>query len=159
MIASRVPWWLAVGGLALAARLFYRFAAAEPLLFAHPYNYFHGALRILHHPDPLAFVWTSDVWHVWLGPWTIAPLYYLFVAAVLRLTGHLLAIQILQFVFDAGVAVATAFLGRRIAGPRGTWVGVAYALNFHAIEQSASTLTESAGLKLSWNRKLTKFTP
>lgn len=143
MITSRVPWWLAVGGLALAARLFYRFAAAEPLLFAHPYNYFHGALRILHHPDPWTFVWTSDVWHVWLGPWTIAPLYYLFVAAILGLTGHLLAIQILQFVFDAGVAVATGFLGRRIAGPRGTWVGVAYALNFHAIEQSASTLTEN----------------
>ena len=80
--AGRVPWWLAVSGLALAARLFYRFSADEPLLFAHPYNYFYGALRILDHPDPLRFILTSDAWHQWLGPWTIAPLYYLFVAGV-----------------------------------------------------------------------------
>jgi hypothetical protein len=138
-----VPWWLAVGWLALAARLFYRFAAGEPLLFAHPYNYFHGALRILEHPDPLRFIWTSDAWHQWLGPWTIAPLYYLLVAGVLAITGHLLPLQVLQFVLDAGVAVAAAGLGRRIAGPRGVWAGVVYALNFHAIEQSASTLTEN----------------
>jgi hypothetical protein len=141
--AGRVPWWLAVGGLALAARLFYRFAADEPLLFAHPYNYFHGALRILEHPDPLRFIWTSDAWHQWLGPWTIAPLYYLFVAAVVAATGHLLPLQVLQFLLDAGVAVAAAGLGRRIAGPRGAWAGVVYALNFHALEQSASTLTEN----------------
>jgi hypothetical protein len=141
--AGRVPWWAAVAALALGARLFYRFAADEPLLFAHPYNYFHGALRILQNPDPLGFIWTSDVWHQWLGPWTIAPLYYLFVAAVLGATGHLLPLQILQFALDAGVAVATAALGRRIAGPRGAWAGVVYALNFHAIEQSASTLTEN----------------
>ena len=132
-----------MGALALAARLFYRFAAHEPLLFAHPYNYFHGALRILEHPEPLRFIWTSDAWHQWLGPWTIAPLYYLFVAGVVAATGHLLPLQILQFVLDACVAVAAAALGRRIAGPRGVWAGVVYALNFHAIEQSASTLTEN----------------
>jgi hypothetical protein len=143
LLAGRVPWWAAVGGLALAARLIYRFAAAEPLLFAHPYNYFHGALRIIQDPDPVGFIWTSDVWHQWLGPWTIAPLYYLFVAAIVAATGHLLPVQILQFVLDAGVAVATAGLGRRIAGPRGAWAGVVYALSFHAIEQSASTLTEN----------------
>ena len=129
--------------MALAARLVYRFAADEPLLFAHPYNYFHGALRILENADPLGFIWTSDAWHQWLGPWTIAPLYYLFVTAVLAATGHLLPLQILQFVLDSAVAVATAGLGRRIAGPRGVWAGVVYALNFHAIEQSASTLTEN----------------
>ena len=141
--ARRVPWWAAVGVLALAARLFYRFAADEPLLFAHPYNYFHGALRILEHPDPLRFVVSSDAWHQWLGPWTIAPLYYLLVAAVLAVTGHLLPLQILQFALDAGVAVAAGGLGRRIAGRRGVWAGVVYALDFHAIEQSASTLTEN----------------
>ena len=132
-----------MGALALAARLFYRFAAHEPLLFAHPYNYFHGALRILEHPDPLRFIWTSDAWHQWLGPWTIAPLYYLFVAGALAAAGHLLPLQVLQFVLDACVAVAAAGLGRRIGGLRGVWAGVVYALNFHAIEQSASTLTEN----------------
>lgn len=141
--AGRVPWWLAVAALALGARLLYRFAADEPLLFAHPYNYFHGALRILEHPEPWRFAWTSDAWHQWLGPWTIAPLYYLFVAAVLAVTGHLLPLQILQFVLDACVAVAAASLGRRVAGPRGVWAGVVYALDFHALEQSASTLTEN----------------
>ena len=138
-----MPWWLAVGGLALASRVFYRFAADEPLLFAHPYNYFHGALRIIEHPDPARFIMTSDAWHQWLGPWTIAPLYYLFVAGVVGASGHLLPLQLLQFVLDAGVAVATAALGRRIVGPRGVWAGIVYALNFHAIEQSASTLTEN----------------
>ena len=34
-------------------------------------------------PTRCGFIWTSDAWHQWLGPWTIAPLYYLFVAAVL----------------------------------------------------------------------------
>ena len=142
-LARRVPWWALVGSLALGARLLYRFLADEPLLFAHPYNYFHGALRILEHPQPLRFVLTSDAWHQWLGPWTIAPLYYLFVASVLGATSHLLPLQLLQFVLDAGVAVATAGLGRRIAGRIGVWAGVAYALDFHAIEQSASTLTEN----------------
>jgi hypothetical protein len=138
-----VPWWAIVGGLALAARLLYRFAADEPLLFAHPYNYVHGALRVVEHPEPFRFVLESDAWHQWLGPWTIAPLYYLLVAAVFGLTSHLLPLQLLQFALDAGVAVATAGLGRRVAGPIGIWAGIAYALDFHAIEQSASTLTEN----------------
>jgi hypothetical protein len=138
-----VPWWAAVAGLALAARLFWRFGVDEPILFAHPYQYLHGALRILDHPHPLRFVLESDAWHQWLGPWTIAPLYYLFVAAVLSVFGHLTAIQLLQFAMDAGVAAAVSGLGRRLAGPRGVWAGVVYALNFHAIEQSASTLTEN----------------
>jgi hypothetical protein len=139
----RVPWQVAVGGLALVARVLYLCAAGEPILFAHPYNYFHGALRILEQPHPVSFILTSDVWHQWLGPWTIAPLYYLLVAAVVGVTGHLLPLQILQFVLDALVAVAAGALGRRLAGPRGVWAGVAYAVNFHAIEQSASTLTEN----------------
>ena len=141
--ALRLPWWAAVSGLALAVRLLWRFGVDEPILFAHPYQYLHGALRILDHPEPLAFVLESDAWHQWLGPWTIAPLYYLFVAGVLSLAGHLTAIQLLQFAMDAGVAVAVGGLGRRLAGPRGVWAGVVYALDFHAIEQSASTLTEN----------------
>jgi hypothetical protein len=143
VLAGRVPWWLAVAALAFAVRLLYRVVVNEPLLFSHPYNYFHGALRILEHPDPLGFVWTSDAWRQWLGFWTIAPLYYLFVAAVLALTGNLLGLQVLQFVLDAIVAVGVGALGRRVAGPRGAWAGVVYALNFHAVEQSASTLTEN----------------
>jgi hypothetical protein len=132
-----------VAGLALAARLVWRLGVDEPILFAHPYQYLHGALRILEHPEPLRFVATSDAWHQWMGPWTIAPLYYLFVAAVLAVGGHLLPLQLVQFAMDAGVAVAVSALGRRVAGPLGVWAGVVYALDFHAIEQSASTLTEN----------------
>ena len=138
-----MPWWAAVFGLALAARLLWRFGVDEPILFSHPYQYLHGALRILDHPEPLRFVLRSDAWHQWLGPWTIAPLYYLFLAAVLSVFGHLTAIQLLQFGMDAAVAAAVGGLGRRLAGPRGVWAGVVYALDFHAIEQSASTLTEN----------------
>ena len=120
------------------------FGADEPLLYSHPYNYFHGAIDILERPDPLHYVLTSDNWHRWLGPWTIAPLYYLFVALLMAVFGwHLLAIQIVQIALDALCAVLTGRLGRRVAGERGWWAGIAYALNFHAIEQAPITLTEN----------------
>ena len=123
-MTSRAPWWAWVALLALAARLVFLFGAAEPILYSHPYNYFHGAQEIVENQDPWTFVLTRDEWHRWLGPWTIAPLYYLLVAAVVGLTGHLLPLQILQFVLDAGVAVAAAALGRRLIGRRGVWAGV-----------------------------------
>ena len=44
-LPSALPWWAAVARLALAARLLFLFGADEPLLYSHPYNYFHGALR------------------------------------------------------------------------------------------------------------------
>ena len=141
---ARMPWWAAVALLALGARLLFLFAADEPLLYSHPYNYFHGALAILEHPDPWRFIWTSDAWHLWLGPWTIAPLYYLFLAGIMAVFGpHLLPIQLVQIGLDVLAAVLTGALGRRLAGPRGAWAGVAYAVNFHAIEQCTTTLTEN----------------
>jgi 4-amino-4-deoxy-L-arabinose transferase-like glycosyltransferase len=141
---ARMPWWAAVALLALGARLLFLFAADEPLLYSHPYNYFHGALAILEHPDPWRFIGTSDAWHLWLGPWTIAPLYYLFLAGVMAVFGpHLLAVQLVQIGLDVLAAVLTGGLGRRLAGPRGAWAGVAYAVNFHAIEQCTTTLTEN----------------
>ena len=56
---------------------------------------------------------------------------------------HLLAIQLVQIGLDVLAAVLTGTLGRRLAGPRGAWAGVAYAVNFHAIEQCTTTLTEN----------------
>jgi hypothetical protein len=140
---SRAPWWLPPLAVALVARLVFLFVADEPLLYAHPYNYVHGALGILEHPRPWQYVLTSDNWHRWLGPWTIAPLYYLFVAAVFALTDHLVAVQLLQVFFDALVAVAVAWMGRLFAGRAGGWAGIAYALDFHSVEQCAVTLTEN----------------
>lgn len=125
-------------------RLAYLFLADEPLLYAHPYNYFHGALSIVEHPHPWRFVLTSDAWHRWLGPWTIAPLYYLLVAAVMAVFGaHLRPIQLVQTGLDAGVAVFVGLVGRRISPRYGAWAGIAYALNAHAIEQCGTTLTEN----------------
>ncbi|HEV7499355.1 MAG TPA: hypothetical protein VGQ33_05090, partial [Vicinamibacteria bacterium] len=142
--ARRIPWWAGIALVATAARLVFLFGADEPLLYSHPYNYFHGALAILEHPHPIRYVLTSDTWHQWLGPWTIAPLYYLFLAAIMAVCGpHLVAIQLVQIALDALAAVLTGRLGRRLAGPRGAWAGIAYALDFHAIEQCTSTLTEN----------------
>jgi hypothetical protein len=99
---ARMPWWAAVALLALGARLLFLFAADEPILYSHPYNYFHGALAILEHPDPWRFIATSDAWHLWLGPWTIAPLYYVFLAGVMAVFGpHLLAIQLIQIAWTS----------------------------------------------------------
>ena len=82
----RVPWWSWTLLIALVARLAFLFLADEPLLYSHPYNYFYGALAIVESPHPLRFVLRSDAWHQWLGPWTIAPLYYLFAASVMIMT-------------------------------------------------------------------------
>ena len=143
-LLARVPWWAWIALLALAARLVFLFGAAEPILYSHPYNYFHGAQAIVEHPDPWRFVLTRDEWHRWLGPWTIAPLYYLFLAGLMAVFGqHLLPIQLVQIALDVLCAVLTAQLGRRVAGPRGTWAGVAYAVNFHAVEQAPIPLTEN----------------
>ena len=64
-MTSRAPWWAWVALLALAARLVFLFGAAEPILYSHPYNYFHGAQEIVEHPDP---------WTVRAHPRRMAPL-------------------------------------------------------------------------------------
>jgi len=136
--------WAAVFLLALALRLGFVLGVAEPLLYSHPYNYFHGGLSIVEHPRPLQFVLTSDRWHQWLGPWTIAPLYYLFVAAVFALFGpHLMPLLVAQCLIDSLVAVGVGAMGRSLWQRFGAWAGVAYAVNFHAIELCGSTLTEN----------------
>jgi hypothetical protein len=105
---ARLPWWAAVALLALGARLLFLFAADEPFCTRIPTTTFHGALAILEHPDPWRFIGTSDAWHLWLGPWTIAPLYYLFLAGIMAVFGpHLLAVQLVQIGLDVLAAVLT----------------------------------------------------
>lgn len=143
----RVPWWAALGLLALLARLAWRFSADEPLLFSHQYHYWEGALRIVEHPRPFWYIFTSDEWRQWPlgGPWTIAPLYYLFLAGLLAISGtSLVFVQVVQSALDALVAVAVGHLGARAAGSaRGRWAGVAYALFFPAVQICNSTMTEA----------------
>ena len=137
-------WAVAVFATALLARLGFLLLVDQPLLYSHQYTYFNSALRIAEHPHPLAYVLRSDDWRTWDDHWTIAPLYYLFCAAVFRLFGpHLLPLQLLQCGFDALVAVCVAALGRQLAGPRGAWAGIAYALHWPAFEMPSWTMTEN----------------
>jgi hypothetical protein len=134
----------AVFVLALAARLAFWMLADQPLLYTHQYHYFTSALRMAQHPEPLAYVIGSDEWRTWNGQWTIAPLYHLFLASVFRIAGaHLGPVRLLQCLLDAAVAALVASLGRRVAGPRGAWAGVAYALYWPAMEMPMWTLTEN----------------
>jgi hypothetical protein len=142
----RVPRWAgAVFLAALVARLAFLFLADQPLLYSHQYTYFTAAMRIAEHPQALAYVLRSDEWRVWDQHWTIAPLYHVFAGAVFKLFGpHLVALRLLQCGLDALAAVGVAWLGRRVAGPRGLWAGIAYALYWPAIEMPTWTMTENA---------------
>ena len=141
----RLPTWAAaVFAVALAARLAFLFLADQPLLYTHQYTYFTSALRIAEHPQPLSYVWTSDEWRTWDQHWTIAPLYHLFAAAVFKTLGpHLIALRLLQCLLDSLAAALVAWLGRRTAGPRGLWAGIAYALYWPAIEMTTWAMTEN----------------
>jgi tetratricopeptide (TPR) repeat protein len=130
--------------LALAFRLGYLFLADEPLIYAHQQQYLRSALTIVEHPDPWGFVLWSDDWRRWLGSWTLAPLYQLFAAGVFAIFGpHLLPLQLAQCLMDSATAVGVGAIGRRCAGPRGVWAGVAYALYWPAVTLPSGTLTEN----------------
>jgi hypothetical protein len=142
---SRPPRWAVVTfAAALAARVAFVFLADQPLLYTHQYHYFTNAQRIATHPQPLAYVVGSDDWRTWNHHWTIAPLYHVFAGTTLRLLGgHLLALRLVQCALDALAAVAVAALGRRAAGPRGWWAGLAYAFYWPALEMPTWTMTEN----------------
>ena len=75
----------AVFGAALLARLLFLFAGDQPLLYTHQYTYFTNALRIAEHEQPLRYLVASDEWRTWDQHWTIAPLYFVFVAGLFKL--------------------------------------------------------------------------
>jgi hypothetical protein len=138
------PWAAAVFAVALAARLAFTFLVDQPLLYGHQYHYFTNGLLLAQHPSPLRYVLLSDEWRLWNGEWTIAPLYHLFLGVLFRLFGpHLLPLRLVQCALDALAAVAVAALGRRAAGPRGAWAGIAYALWWPAVEMTSWTMTEN----------------
>ena len=144
-LSQRVPLWAAsVFLIALLLRVGFVFVVDQPLLYAHQYTYFTGAMRIAEHPTPLSYVLTSDEWRTWDQHWTIAPLYHLFAAAVFKLCGpHLLPLRLIQCFLDSLVAVIVALLGRRVAGPRGFVAGLVYAVYFPAVEMPSWTMTEN----------------
>jgi hypothetical protein len=126
-----------------AARSVVLFGEDIPILYGHPYGYYNNALRILEHPDPWSFIWRSDEWHLWQS-WTVAPLYYLLLAALFHLIGPgLTPFRVAHALLSAAGAVSVALLGKRLAGPKGLWVGVVYAFFWPAIELLNSTLTEN----------------
>ncbi len=138
------PWAMAVFVVAFAARLAFSLLVDQPLLYGHQYHYFNAGLQLALHPSPLRFILTSDDWRLWNGHWTIAPLYHLFLGAMFALFGpHLLPLRVAQSGLDALAAVAVAALGRRAAGPRGAWAGIAYGLWWPAVEMPSWTMTEN----------------
>ena len=142
MPASRAT--IAVFFVAFAARFAFWQLADQPLLYTHQYHYFSNALRIAEHPQPLAYVISSDEWRTWDGHWTIAPLYHLFLAGVFATFGPRLGpLRLLQCALEALAAAGVASLGRRVAGPRGAWAGLAYALYWPAMEVPTWTMTEN----------------
>jgi hypothetical protein len=138
------PWALAVFAAAFAVRLAFCLLVDQPLLYTHQYHYFTSGLRLAEHPSPLREILFSDQWRLWDEQWTIAPLYHLFLAAAFTLFGpHLFPLRVIQSALDALAAVAVGALGRRAAGPRGAWAGIAYALWWPAIEMPSWTMTEN----------------
>ncbi len=141
----RPPWWLAVFVLALLARAGYVLWLVEPLLYT---PHFERALAIAEHGQPLQFVLRSDAWRSWgsagSSGWTLAPLYYLFAATLLKLFGpSVKAIQLAQCLLEALTALGVARLGRTVAGPLGAWAGVAYAVHWQSIAFHAGADTEN----------------
>ena len=138
------PWAAAIFTVAFAVRLAFVLLVDQPLLYGHQYHYFTAGLLLAQNPSPVRYVLFSDEWRLWNGLWTIAPLYHLFLGLVFRLFGpHLLPLRVVQCALDALAAVGVAALGRRTAGPRGAWAGVAYALWWPAIELPSWTMTEN----------------
>ena len=135
-----------LGGLfivAFAVRIVLIAAQDMPILFSHPYSYYNNALRILEHPDPWSFILRSDEWRLWQS-WTVAPLYYLTLAALFDVIGpELWTFRVVHAAADGVVAVAVAILARRIAGPKGVLAGVVYVFFWPAIELLNWTLTEN----------------
>jgi hypothetical protein len=128
---------------ALVVRVVLLAAPDLPILYGHPYSYYNNALRILEHPHPWAFLLESDEWHLWQS-WTVAPLYYVFLAGLFHFVGpELLTFRIVHGILDSVVAVSVTILGRRLAGPWGVLAGVVYALFWPAIELLNWTLTEN----------------
>jgi 4-amino-4-deoxy-L-arabinose transferase-like glycosyltransferase len=138
------PSALTVFALALAVRAGYVILADPPLLFNHQYNYYTNALAVAEQEEPLRYVVTTDRWRAWVGSTTIAPLYYLVLATFFRVFGPgIVLLRLFQATLDSLVAAGVAGLGRRLAGPGGTWAGVLYALWWSAIDSICWTMTEN----------------
>ena len=133
-----------VFGVALAFRLILLLFTQHPVVDHDQYWYYYGGLSIAQEDNPVAYVLTSDTWRRWQGPWTIAPLYYIFIALVFRIFGaHLVALQIAQCVLGAVSAVLLGLMGEQLAGGAGKWAGIAYALYWPAADLNALVYTEN----------------
>ena len=140
-----LPWWAAVGALALAVRLAFLWAADGPLVFGHERVYFTKGLWIVEHPAPWSFILRDDAWRSWAGPyWTLPPLYQLFLAALFAVWGvSLPAVLVVQCALGALAAVGVGRLAREIDPARGAWAGVAYAVYWPAVITASNTMTEN----------------
>jgi len=136
------PWWLAVFLVALAVRLVYVLVVDPPLGYPTSLQLFWTAMDLASHADLWHEVLSADYWRDWSG-WTVAPLYPLFLTALVKLGGaHLLLIRLVQAALDAVTAVGVAALGRAVGGRRGMTAGLAMAFCLAFVTLSSEVLSE-----------------
>lgn len=128
---------------AVVARLAWAFGVGEPLQYSHPYQYLAHSLWLAERPDAWSVVWNYDNWRVHYDRWTAAPLYYLFLLGIFQVAGpSMFWVRLIQCGLGGWAAVSTARIGARIAGSRGRWAGIAFALHLPLIQICSTTLTE-----------------
>lgn len=128
---------------AVIARAAWAFGVGEPLQYSHPYQYLSHSLWLAERPDAWSVVWNYDNWRVHYDRWTAAPLYYLFLLGIFQTAGpSMFCVRLIQCGLGGLAAVSTARIGARIAGSRGRWAGIAFALHLPLIQICATTLTE-----------------
>lgn len=129
--------------IAVALRAAWAFGIGEPLQYSHPYQYLAHALWLSERPDAWSVVWNYDNWRVHYDRWTAAPLYYIFLLGIFRVAGQsVFWVRVVQCVLGALAAVSVARIGARVAGSRGRWAGMAFAIHLPLIQLCATTLTE-----------------
>jgi len=128
---------------AVVLRAAWAFGLGQPLQYQHPYQYLAHALWLSERPDAWSVVWNYDNWRVHYDRWTAAPLYYIFLLGIFRVFGpSVFWVRVIQCVLGGLAAVSVARIGARVAGSRGRWAGIAFAIHLPLIQLCATTLTE-----------------
>ncbi len=144
LVKNRAPTPFGAFCLALIIRLAWVTFVADPILYAHPYQYFSNGLWIAESDDPLRIVLHYDNWRVQYDRWTAAPLYYLFLSAIFRIFGSRLDVVFwIQCVLGSVSAALVTALGARLGGKNGRHAGWLYAVYLPAVQVCGTTLTEA----------------
>lgn len=141
-VRTRTPWWLALFLVALGVRAAYILIVDPPFSHQTSPQFFGVAMDLAARVDLWHHICASDRWREWDG-WTVAPLYPLFLAMLVKMVGaRLLAIRLVQAALDAAACVGVGALGRAVGGVRGASAGFAMALCLPCVVLSSEALSE-----------------